>query len=363
MYDAGGAPLLRFGGRGRDEGQLDFPTGIAVAPQTGHVLVSDQRNSRLQFFDADGGFLACVEVRSASRCGFDFFCNARRQYDQGIALDVDGRIYVADAFEGTVQVMDGSGRPLGTIGLHGAAPGQLRAPMDVAIDAFGRLFVSSPANGRLESFALDPAAADPERFVPALVQAPPDPIEVRSGAEVTLQVEVPGYRLSDVAGLGANGAAPLAVESGDADRDARPELTARFALAALGGGPSAGDTLEVLLDGSVGGLDLDGRALLDLLQVAPPDADEDGVDDAADACLGTTPGAQVDGRGCSLAQACPCRGPLAGGSWRRPGEQRRCVTALFRDLRPQRPRTAADRADFRALVSELRQALCRRAAR
>lgn len=52
------------------------------------------------------------------------------------------------------------------------------------------------------------------------------------------------------------------------------------------------------------------------------DADGDGVEDAADACRGTAPGAVVDAAGCSLDDLCPCVAPAA---WRNHGAYVSCV--------------------------------------
>ena len=369
IYDADGAPLARFGGRGAGDGQFDFPAGIAVDPQAGEVLVSDQRNSRMQFFDGDGNFIACVQMRTATRCGFDFACGTGRQYDQGLTLDTLGRIYVADSFEGVVQVLARDGNRIGAIGGHGTGPGKLRSPMDVVIDSFGRLMVSSPANGRLEMYALSPALGDPERYVPATVSLAPNPVPREShDGELVALVEVPGYRLGDVSGLTANGVAPISIESGDADRDAEPDLSARFDLEAVTGPLRGGVDVPVLVSASLGPLELRGEALLQVSSILPPDGDGDGVLDDADQCPNTAADALVDTQGCAVAQACTCDGDSLGKGdskadrnkhHRRP-DYRRCVVGFFKDLRPRGPHTHAERKQWREQRREALRADCGR---
>ena len=363
IYAADGSLITRLGGRGSDDGQFDFPAGIAIDPLSGEVLVSDQRNSRVQFFDGDGNFLACVRMRTATRCGFDFACSNLRQYDQGLTLDGLGRIYVADAFEGVVHVLARDGRRIGAIGAHGRGPGQLRQPLDVVIDANERLFVTSPANGRLEMYSLSPFASDPERVVPALVRLRPDTLQAaQPAAELGVLVEVPGHRLADLEALAANGARPVQVTAGDADRDTVPDLDARFVLADVTGPLTRTADLPVLVTASLGALQVEGRALLQVVSTTPPDEDGDGVGDDLDQCPGTVDARGLDTLGCSVADLCPCARPASGQRGRERHQQLFCVQRLVRELRAE-AREEPSREARRARRSELRRTACGGSAR
>ena len=67
-YDgASGTLKLSFGAIGSAEGELKFPSGIALAK--GQVLVVDRGISRLQMFDENGGFVRSKEP-AKDNCGF-----------------------------------------------------------------------------------------------------------------------------------------------------------------------------------------------------------------------------------------------------------------------------------------------------
>src|SRR5262249_2474787 len=71
--------VLQWGGQGSDEGEFDFPIGIAINPAD-EVFVTDLTNVRVQRLSAEGKFLAAFAVAP---------------FPGGIALDRDEHIYVA----------------------------------------------------------------------------------------------------------------------------------------------------------------------------------------------------------------------------------------------------------------------------
>lgn len=143
---AGATLVNQFGTAGTANGQFDFPAGICLRTN-GEIMVVDQNNDRAQVFDPNGAFLR--RYRFAGMLG----PSGRKQ---GAVLDNAGRFYVADAFQGTVRVLDeATGSSLATVGNFGAMIGQLSTPGGVAVDACNRLLVASPNNGRVELFGLD----------------------------------------------------------------------------------------------------------------------------------------------------------------------------------------------------------------
>ena len=57
--------LGRFGAHGSGDGQLDNPSGIAVAPN-GVIYVADTYNDRVQYFAPGGSYLASGGRREAA---------------------------------------------------------------------------------------------------------------------------------------------------------------------------------------------------------------------------------------------------------------------------------------------------------
>jgi DNA-binding beta-propeller fold protein YncE len=332
VYDAAGQTLGSFGGFGRDDGQLDFPSGIFVDGGAGEVYVADQQNFRIQVFGTDGSFLRCLGNSRSSR-GSSFPRSRLLSVPQGLWVDSAGRIYVADAFEGQVRVVDQLGREITDIGTHGPGPAQLRQPLDLALDTSGRLFVTSATNGRLEIFGLD-AFVDVEAFVPANVVFTPGQVDLAEDEAVTARIEVPGYRIADVdpETVEADGVLGTVISSADADGDGEPDLEVRFLLSALANGLAVGQENVLTVRGTLGALQFDGLGALDVVSSGAPDADGDGVDDASDRCADTGADEIVDARGCSVAQICPCEAQRDGRRWLRHGAHVRCVMRATRSM-------------------------------
>lgn len=245
VYSPDGQLLRLFGGRGTATGRFRFPTGILVSG--GEVFVADQDNDRVQVFDRAGSFLRCFGGSGGMSFGKKF------GRIQGLAGDGAGRIYVSDAFQGWVQVFDRRGALLGTIGRFGEGPGQLRTPMDVAIDPSNRLVVASTNNARVEAFGLD-SFSDP-RVIAAVADVDPDTLS-RSNAPrwITVYLELPGHSVEevDIASVTANAvpAATVPVGPGDRDGDGVPDLMLTFDAAAILAPLTDGDAI-ILVSGQL----------------------------------------------------------------------------------------------------------------
>jgi hypothetical protein len=70
----------------------------------------------------------------------------------GVAVGAGGRVYVSDAYQGAVQVLDRDGASLGVIGALGAGTGQLMNPMGLAAMANGDVAIANATQGRIERF-------------------------------------------------------------------------------------------------------------------------------------------------------------------------------------------------------------------
>jgi uncharacterized protein (TIGR03663 family) len=150
-----------WGETGTAPGQFNHPRGIAAAPD-GSLFVVDSDNHRIQVFDTNGAFLR----QWGSHCNLaeDLGCtdpdgdgplqygDGQFQEPWGIALDQDGRVYVADTWNHRIQVFDTNGAFLskwGTYGQTATSAELLYGPRDVAVDPTGRVFVSDTGNKRI----------------------------------------------------------------------------------------------------------------------------------------------------------------------------------------------------------------------
>ena len=217
VYARSGARLRSFGGEGAEDGRFRAPTGIALAGDD--LLVADQLNYRIQVLDKNSGaFKYCIGKLPTSPSFFNPDAGVGRNLGmvQGLWADATGRLFVADAVQGSVLVLDRlTGLRLGVIGSFGDQPGGLRVPTDLVIDDGGRLFVAAANNARIEIYGLD-QFADPERFIPAQASVSPGTLD-RSALPpwVEVSLRIPGHRLVDVdsASLRVNGLAPDAAAS------------------------------------------------------------------------------------------------------------------------------------------------------
>jgi DNA-binding beta-propeller fold protein YncE len=143
IYNPDGSFRSSFGGSGKDYGQFNFPTGIAIDENNMEVIVSDFLNKRIQIFDYEGNWLRTI--------GGGWFSSVVDR-PQGIAVDEQGRIYVVDPKQACVLIFSHSGKLITTFGEYGEDEGQLRIPLDIVINKKGDAFVTSYQNSRIEIF-------------------------------------------------------------------------------------------------------------------------------------------------------------------------------------------------------------------
>jgi sugar lactone lactonase YvrE len=128
--------------QGKDNGQLNFPRGLAV-DNAGNIFVADTNNDRLQKFSPTGVFLSVIGKRGSGSGQF--------LEPGGIAVDSGGNIYVADVSNHRVQKLKADGTFLTE--WKGPEPGFV-APRDIAIGSDNSIYVVD--QGRAQIIRLDP---------------------------------------------------------------------------------------------------------------------------------------------------------------------------------------------------------------
>ena len=137
----GEAPL-RFGAHGSGEGELNFPTAVAVRPD-GKLLVVDALNFRVVTYSPEG-----VPLASFGRPGERQGAFAR---PKGVAVDESGAVYVSDAQLGAVLVFTAEGTFELAFGGSGREPFDFSLPAGVAV-AGDKLFVADAYHHRVEMY-------------------------------------------------------------------------------------------------------------------------------------------------------------------------------------------------------------------
>jgi sugar lactone lactonase YvrE len=139
----------RSGGLLRTLGEADglaFPNGIAVDGH-GVVYVADSNNGRLLAYGVDGTVVARVGRGVGA---------GKLALPRGVAVDDQNRIYVGDPTAQGIHVFGppngetGSLKNLGFFGGPGIKDGEFQFPNGVAADARGRIYVADTFNGRVQ---------------------------------------------------------------------------------------------------------------------------------------------------------------------------------------------------------------------
>ncbi len=134
--------LLQVIGRaGTAPGEFNRAEGVCVDAQD-RIYVADSCNHRIQVFAADGKFL-----REFGRAGTKL---GELSYPYDVAVDKAGNIFVCEFGNSRIQIFDANCQPVEIIGGAGSEPGQFNNPWGIALDGRGNLYVADALNHRLQ---------------------------------------------------------------------------------------------------------------------------------------------------------------------------------------------------------------------
>jgi DNA-binding beta-propeller fold protein YncE len=142
-FDKDGKSLFTIGKKGRDDGDFNAPTYLAL-DKNGSLYVVDTLNSRVQLFDSEGKF-----VKKIGRMGDTPGSFAR---PAGIGVDSEGHIYVVDTAFSNFQIFNNEGQLLLWIGNAGIGAGEFSLPTGMYIDSKDRIYVTDSFNRRVQVF-------------------------------------------------------------------------------------------------------------------------------------------------------------------------------------------------------------------
>lgn len=140
-----GELCFQWGVRGKETGLLAFPRSVAVH-SSGDLFISEfQSVERIQRFSPTGS-----EFRfSFGQAGWE---PGNFNRAEGMGIDRENRLFVADSCNHRIQVFDETGALLETYGRPGDGLGELSYPYDVRIDGEGFQYVCEFGNSRIQIF-------------------------------------------------------------------------------------------------------------------------------------------------------------------------------------------------------------------
>jgi peptidylamidoglycolate lyase len=146
-FSQDGEYITSWGSKGVGAGQFDVPHSIALDSQ-GRVFVADRGNARIQIFDEAGQF---IKEWSGSSLGRPW----------AVRIDTNGDIFIVDGGDqnefwpdrARILKLDSEGQILASFGSYGKSPGQFIWPHTIAIGPDDALYVGEVATGmRIQKF-------------------------------------------------------------------------------------------------------------------------------------------------------------------------------------------------------------------
>lgn len=122
---------------------LTGPAGVAV-DISGNIYVADAQRDQVQKFNAAGEYL--------TGWGSGGYGDGEFSSPWGICVDGSGNVYVADTDNSRIQKFDSNGTYLTQWGSYGTGNGQLNRPFGPCADSSGNIYVADSGNNRIVKF-------------------------------------------------------------------------------------------------------------------------------------------------------------------------------------------------------------------
>lgn len=147
------------GGKGI-HAQLQWPEGLALDSR-GNLYIADKKNHRVRRLDAGTGIMRTVAGDGSSTYNGDnvLAINASLRDPVGLAIDSADNLYIADSLNHRIRMVNPGDNRISTVAglgvpgfggdLHQANHANLQAPQGVAVDGDGNIFIADTGNARI----------------------------------------------------------------------------------------------------------------------------------------------------------------------------------------------------------------------
>ncbi|HEX5762689.1 MAG TPA: S8 family serine peptidase [Solirubrobacterales bacterium] len=148
--------------QGWDFHLLDEPSDVAVDPE-GDIWIADTGKHRILEFGTSSQHLGgelLSEIGEQGSEGGEFV------RPEGIAVDAEGNVWVADTGNDRIQKLTSNGKYVFQVGEKGVEDGQFEAPSGIVINPSGGLLVADTGNDRVQEW----------KYPPLIPKVPPSPL-------------------------------------------------------------------------------------------------------------------------------------------------------------------------------------------
>jgi DNA-binding beta-propeller fold protein YncE len=147
--DPQGHFVAEIGARASGRGRLNGPQGVALDPQ-GNILVADTANDRIVKFAPNGSVLATWGAKGGS--GPPGAGPGELRGPTALLVNPAGDVLIADTGNNRIEELRPDGSFLDAWGGLGSRPGRFHQPTGLALDRAGNVYVVDRGNNRVEKF-------------------------------------------------------------------------------------------------------------------------------------------------------------------------------------------------------------------